>query len=264
MELAGIAPSKAPPKIDGHSFAPVLLGKTISQPRFIYHEFAGPQDPVFADVPFPKNFGQNIRFGQWSGVAVCFKAPCSKENNATFFLYDMDKDQAQLNNVAADHPDVVAEIQSLMVSQYDKRFDPNGVFHPPPPPPRPPPPSPDPEPSPCDHKGKPTSGVYYGQKVGGHPYKMLVSADGKTATLSVMDNCCAWETATATIVKAGGAWEVRAKAVDKGGKPVVSPVGTVSADGCHIKWSERWAPWRKQAPEAAPTHAMGKFLAADD
>ena len=94
---------------------------------------------------------------------------------------------------------------------------------------------------------------------------MLVSADGKTATLSVMDNCCAWETATATIVKAGGAWEVRAKAVDKGGKPVVSPVGTVSADGCHIKWSERWAPWRKQAPEAAPTHhAMGKFLAAGD
>ena len=30
---------------------------------------------------------------------------------------------------------------------------------------------------------------------------MNVSADGKTATLSVMDNCCAWETATATIVK---------------------------------------------------------------
>ena len=62
--------------------------------------------------------------------------------------------------------------------------------------------------------------------------------------------------------QAGGAWEVRAKAVDKGGKPVVSPVGTVSGDGCHIKWSERWAPWRKQAPEAAPTpgapkHASG-------
>ena len=114
MELAGIAPSKAPPKIDGHSFAPVLLGKKIPQPRFIYHEFGGPQvrflneiiddfrrfldemrrfqtmfgqDPVFVDAPFPKNFGQNIRLGQWSGVAVCFKAPCSTENNATFFLY---------------------------------------------------------------------------------------------------------------------------------------------------------------------------------
>ena len=68
--------------------------------------------------------------------------------------YDMDKDQAQLNNVAAEHPDVVAEIQSLMVSQYDKSYDPNGVFHPPPPPPRPPPPSPDPQPSPCDHEGR--------------------------------------------------------------------------------------------------------------
>ena len=50
MELAGIAPSKAPPKIDGHSFAPVLLGKTIPQPRFLYHEFGGPQVRFLTEI----------------------------------------------------------------------------------------------------------------------------------------------------------------------------------------------------------------------
>jgi arylsulfatase A-like enzyme len=78
LELAGIPTSKLPPKIDGHSFAPTLLGKSSQpQPPFIYHEFSGPQDPVFVGVTFPKSFSQNVRMGQWSGVAVCFTGSLS-------------------------------------------------------------------------------------------------------------------------------------------------------------------------------------------
>ena len=89
-----------------------------------------------------------------------------------------------------------------------------------------------------------TSGVWLGQKRGGHLYHMNVSKDGKSATLAVTDHCCAWVRATATISDGF----IHAAAKDPAGKLVVSPVGTLSADGCSIRWSERWAPWRKQAP----------------
>ena len=132
-ELAGISAKalgvELPAPIDGISFAPTLLGKVQPQPPFIYHEFGGPQDPVFEGATFPKSFGQNVRMGTWSGVCVSAGAPCMEETNMTFFLYDMDKDQSQLHDVSSANPTVVNKIKSLMVEQYNKTFDPNGVVH---------------------------------------------------------------------------------------------------------------------------------------
>ena len=54
LSAAGIESSKLPPAIDGHSFAPTLLGKAQPQPPFIYHDFGGPQDPgAFSFVSAP-------------------------------------------------------------------------------------------------------------------------------------------------------------------------------------------------------------------
>eukprot|EP01043_Picozoa_sp_COSAG02_P032282 COSAG02_NODE_2150_length_9660_cov_45.377889_9_plen_189_part_00 len=182
--------------------------------------------------------------GNWSGVAVCSHPPCGERADTTFFLYDMSTDQAQRLNVAAAHPATVAAISKIMVEQYDKTYDPNGVMHPPPPPPSPPPPGYRPWKSPCSTGKAVTSGVWLGQKHDGHLYHMNVSEGGKSATLAVTDECCAWVRASATISDG----KIHAAATDSSGKLVVSPVGTLSADGCTIEWSERWAPWRKQAP----------------
>lgn len=65
--------------------------------------------------------------------------------------------------------------------------------------------------------------------------------------LTTDGHCCAWTNATTA---QQGSHALKATAVSPAGKVVVSPVGILSADGCSISWSERWAPWRKQAPEA--------------
>jgi len=55
LSAAGIESSKLPPAIDGHSFAPTLLGKAQPQPPFIYHDFGGPQDPGAGTKRFSKD-----------------------------------------------------------------------------------------------------------------------------------------------------------------------------------------------------------------
>lgn len=189
---------------------------------------------------------QNIRYGKWSGVAVCGKPPCSTaDGDTTFWLYDMESDQGQLHDVSAANPNLVAAINEIMVAQYNHSHDPAM----PPPhhsPPDHPKPGPHPAKAPCGSGF--TSGVWWGGR--GHEYTLNVSSNGKSATLAVTDDCCAWATAHATIdTHAGsGAKQMHAVAVDGEGKLVVSTVGTLTANGCGVHWSERWAPWTKQAP----------------
>ena len=134
-ELAGIPSTALPPKIDGRSFVPTLLGKSQDQPPFIYHDYPHPIDAAFrraaSDPEGPHKpavpFGQNIRMGKWSGVAGCHMPPCKiGTRNTTFFLFDMDVDQAQLHDVSADvaNADIVKRINGLMASQYDHSWDP--------------------------------------------------------------------------------------------------------------------------------------------
>ena len=82
---------------------------------------------------------------------------------------------------------------------------------------------------------------------GGHGHMYEMHKDGDHWVLTTDGHCCAWTNATTA---EHSSHLLKATAVSPEGKTVVSPLGTLSADGCWITWSERWAPWRKQAPEA--------------
>jgi arylsulfatase A-like enzyme len=85
-ELAGTQPS---PQTDGISFAPTLLGekaigRTQEQHKYLYWE-----DPKSTAV----------RMGDWKAVRPA--------NSESFELYDLSKDTEELNDVAAQHPDIL-------------------------------------------------------------------------------------------------------------------------------------------------------------
>jgi arylsulfatase A-like enzyme len=96
-ELAGAA-QHLPKQIDGISYAATLLGHPEQQKthEYLYWEAAGTkQDTV----------QQAVRWGSWKAV----------RNKAAdkFELYDLDKDIGEENNVAAQHPDVMAKIDAI-------------------------------------------------------------------------------------------------------------------------------------------------------
>ena len=202
------------------------------------------------NMDIAKQFGQNVRMGKWSGVAVCKSAPCDltkPETNTTFFLYDMDQDQAQLQDISATNSAIVRQINAIMVAQFNHSHDPampssggggGSRFKP----------GPHPMKAPCAKTGVFTSGRWWGGR--NNPYSMVV--DGASAVLKANidgNHCCAWDTANATI-RPGG--KIAAVATSSRGTVVVSPTGTLSPDGCNIKWSERWAPWRLQSQSGQP------------
>lgn len=153
-DLAGLS-AHVPPTADGMSFVPTLLGHTQEQPAFIYHEYHGCNDPDLGGVNVSRNFAQNIRMGNWSGVCVGAHAPCVADPavptyEGAFFLYNMAVDEAQAHNVAASNPHVVDTILAIMRQQYNHSFDPampNNT-------PAPHPPGP---PSPGPHVSRPTA-----------------------------------------------------------------------------------------------------------
>jgi arylsulfatase A-like enzyme len=92
-ELAGVA---RPDQIDGISLVPTLLGHPDQQParEYLYWEHhLGKQ--------------QAVRLGHWKGIRVGgTKEPIE--------LYNLDADIGETHNVAANHPEVVARIKSIM------------------------------------------------------------------------------------------------------------------------------------------------------
>ncbi len=90
LEIAG----KEPPKgIDGISMLPTLLGKPQEQHEFMYWEFN------------QAKLVQAVRMGDW-------KALRQKGKNTE--LYDLKSDIGEKNDVAAQHPDVVARIEDYL------------------------------------------------------------------------------------------------------------------------------------------------------
>lgn len=92
-ELTG---TKAPDDADGLSILPTLLGEQATgrkqeQHEFLYWEYAGRLTAV--------------RMGDWKAV----------RNNpeAAWELYDLSQDISESNNVAADHPEIVAKAQEI-------------------------------------------------------------------------------------------------------------------------------------------------------
>jgi arylsulfatase A-like enzyme len=89
-ELAGVKP---PGDLDGISVAPTLLGQgEQKQHAFLYWEF------------HERGFQQAARMGDWKAIRV--------KQNGPLELYDLKKDVGEAKNVAAAHPNVVAQFEA--------------------------------------------------------------------------------------------------------------------------------------------------------
>jgi len=90
--LAELAGAKPPDNIDGISIVPTLLGEKTAARKQKNHKF--------------------LYWEHGSQVAVrmgAFKA-IRPGKNRPFELYDLSKDPGELNNIAADHPDIIAKM----------------------------------------------------------------------------------------------------------------------------------------------------------
>ena len=102
VELAGLDP-KVPLTSDGISFAPALLGKAQPERPFLYREFAGYRGQ------------QAVRVGKWKAVRQNLQAarqPIKTE------LYDLASDPFETTDIAAAHPEKLAELERLLAGQH--------------------------------------------------------------------------------------------------------------------------------------------------
>lgn len=95
-ELAGVP---TPPRLDGSSIVPTLIG----QGQQVGHE------SVYFEIYEPY-FQQAARLGDWKGYRLGTKAPLE--------LYDLKNDPAEKQNVAAAHPDIVRKIEAIMKAEH--------------------------------------------------------------------------------------------------------------------------------------------------
>ncbi|MBI4579897.1 MAG: arylsulfatase [Planctomycetes bacterium] len=93
--LAEIAGAKPPTGIDGISMLPALLGKEQKSHEYLYWEF------------HERGFDQAVRMGNWKGV---------RRNGGQVELYDLKSDIGEQHDVAADYPEVLSKIESIMQS----------------------------------------------------------------------------------------------------------------------------------------------------
>lgn len=102
LDAAG-ARSRVPESADGRSILPVIEGRTDSAGICrLYMEF-------------PSYGGQQMaRLGRWKAV----RQNLIKDPDAPIELYDIETDIGETQNVAAEHPDIVAELRQVMVGEH--------------------------------------------------------------------------------------------------------------------------------------------------
>ena len=107
LELIGVK-TATPAGLDGISFAPTLLGGTQPERPFLYRESQG-------------NGGQQcVRVGDWKAIRLNLHPPANAKKKATaagstaIELYNLKSDPAETTNVAAQHPEVVAQLAAIM------------------------------------------------------------------------------------------------------------------------------------------------------
>ncbi|NRB47136.1 MAG: arylsulfatase [Saprospiraceae bacterium] len=96
-EVAGLS---AESDIDGLSFLPTLLGQEQTQHEYLYWEF------------HERGGRQAVRKGKWKAV----KYDIFKNPQRSIELYDISTDIGEENDLAADHPEIVAEMAEIMVN----------------------------------------------------------------------------------------------------------------------------------------------------
>lgn len=103
-ELAGVRP---PPDLDSISLVPTLLGRPAEQARheYLYWEF------------YERGISQAVLLdGRWKGIRL-------KSLAAPLELYDLRHDLAEQQDVAAEHPELVARIGRIMdTARVDNEF----------------------------------------------------------------------------------------------------------------------------------------------
>ena len=86
-----------PGNTDGISFLPALLGKAQEQHEYLYWEF-------------PANTGQQaVRMANWKAIRKNLF-----EGEMDIALYDLETDPREQNNVAAQHPEVIRQMEAIM------------------------------------------------------------------------------------------------------------------------------------------------------
>lgn len=104
LELIG-EKAKTPENIDGTSIAPLLLGGDLPEREFLYREF-----PAYGGQ-------QTVWLGRkWKGVRQGLLDKKDPDPLA-IELYDLESDDSESNDVAADHPGIVEKIEGLMRSE---------------------------------------------------------------------------------------------------------------------------------------------------
>jgi arylsulfatase A-like enzyme len=97
--IAELVGEEQPKETDGVSFLPTLLGeKNQKEHEYLYWEFNH------------KGGRQAVRMRKWKGVIY----KVLNNPKAQIELYDLEVDEKETNNIAKEHPKVVAQIQKLM------------------------------------------------------------------------------------------------------------------------------------------------------
>ena len=95
--LCDILDLPKPENTDGISFLPTLLEKPQDQHEYLYWEF-------------PANTGQQaVRMGKWKAIRKNLF-----EGEMDIALYDLEADPGEQNNVAANHPQVIKRMKTIM------------------------------------------------------------------------------------------------------------------------------------------------------
>lgn len=104
--LAEVAGTGVPAGTDGISILPELLGKSAQQKKheFILWDFAGYKGQIA------------IRMGDWKGV----KQNVAKKPDAPLELYNLKDDISESTDVSAQHPDIVAKMEAIILRERDK------------------------------------------------------------------------------------------------------------------------------------------------
>ena len=96
--LAQLAGSESPADINGISFVPTLLGGKQEKHEYLYWEFSAQGGKVA------------VRKDNWKAVRLRVR----NNPDAPIELYDLSVDIGETNDIAAEHPDIVAEMRHIM------------------------------------------------------------------------------------------------------------------------------------------------------